>query len=70
MIFYKFFVFFIVILGGYFIYRIAVNSWRKSDIEDKIDEIELEKEIHESIEDVDLAEAKENKEDINSFLDK
>lgn len=70
MIFYKFFVFFIVILGGYIIYRVAVNSWRRSDVEDKIDEIELEKEIHEQIEDVDLNEAKDNKEDIDNFLDK
>lgn len=69
MIFYRFLIFFIVLLGGYIIYRVAFNSWKKSDIEDKIDEIELEKEIHDQIEEVDLKEAEENKKDISEFLE-
>lgn len=69
MIFYRFFVFFVVVLGSYIIYRVAVNSWRKSGVEDKLDEIELEKEIHDQIDEVDIDEAHENKKEINDFLE-
>lgn len=59
----------IVGFGGYLIYRVAVNSWRKSEVEDKLDEIEQDREIHEQIEDVDLEEAEQHKKDIDDFLE-
>lgn len=69
MIFYRFLMFAIVGFGGYLIYRVAVNSWRKSEVEDKLDEIEQDREIHEQIEDVDLEEAEQHKKDIDDFLE-
>lgn len=69
MIFYRFLIFLLVGFGGYLIYRVAVDSWRKSEVEDKIDEIEQEKEIHDQIEDVDLKEAEQNRKEIDEFLE-
>lgn len=68
MIFYKFLIFAIICFGGFVIYKVAVNAWKKSSVEDKIDEIELEKEIHDQIEDIKQKDAKSNKEDIDKFL--
>jgi len=50
------------------IYRVAIDAWRKSDIEDKIDNIELEKEIHDEIDGIDTNRVKTNKSDIDNFL--
>ncbi len=61
--------FVIIAFGGYLIYRVATDAWRKSSVDDKIDEIELEKEIHDQIDEVDEVDAKNNKEDIDNFLD-
>ncbi len=68
MIFYRFLMFVVICFGGYMIYRVAISSWKKSSVDDKLDEIELEKEIHEHIQEVDEEEAKHNKEDIDNFL--
>ena len=68
MIFYQFLMFIIVIIGGYFIYKVAFDAWKKSSTMDKLDEIDLENDIHIDIEGVDLEKSIRNKKDIDNFL--
>lgn len=65
---YRFLMFVIVGFGGYLIYRVSTNAWRKASVEDKLDEIELEKEIHDQIDNINEKETKTNKDDIDNFL--
>ena len=68
MIFYRFIVFIIIAFGLYIIYKVAHDAWKKSSVEDKLDEIELEKELHEQIDGIDEDEINNNKKDIDDFL--
>ena len=54
MILYRFIIFVIIAFGGYLIYRVATDAWRKTSVDDKID-------------DVDEDEAKNNRDDIDNF---
>ena len=56
--------FLVILLGGYGILRWAVRAWKRSDVTEKLDEIEENDELNAKISAIDMDDAEETREQI------
>lgn len=59
----------LIAIGGYFIFKYAYKAWQESDVDDKLEDVQVTHEQYEKVKDVDTKEFKKEQKKVNKILE-